>query len=78
MIATNCYVHFLIAYTAPTRLSQLSLPAYGSQEFDVETSSTQSGPGQDMDGISLGSRTSDSTPKSAVALYNYTVRDDRP
>ncbi|XP_064404810.1 F-BAR and double SH3 domains protein 2-like [Halichondria panicea] len=56
---------------APSRLSQLSVQDYGSQEFDVETSS---GHGQDLDAVSIGSRTSEQAPKLAVALYDYTAQ----
>ena len=59
---------------APSRLSQLSVQDWGSQEFDLETSSLHSGQGHDPDTSSLGSRTSEYTPTLAVALYNYTVR----
>ncbi len=35
---------------------------------------TSSGHGQDLDAVSIGSRTSEQAPKLAVALYDYTVR----
>ena len=60
-------------HTAPSRLSQLSLPITGSQEFDVETSSIQSGQiGGEFDTISIGSNRSD-YPKFCVVKYHYKV-----
>lgn len=64
-----------LSLSASNRASQLSLPVGGgSQEFDVETSSIQSGQiGSEFDSISIGSIKSE-YPKYCVVLYHYAVR----
>ena len=61
---------------ASNRASQLSLPmSGGSQEFDVETSSIQSGQiGSEFDTISIGSIKSE-YPKYCIVLYHYKVHE---